>query len=133
MLKKSASGVLASLRGSTYGTEPPGGRNNSRGFSVRQDSFKGRTAHTKCGTYLLASSLAAALLDGLFEHPARVLFSSPRRTDHRSTAVPKWFFLSLLAAGDPFLTVRPIQMIEDIVGFRQHDIPILKDWNIVLA
>jgi hypothetical protein len=39
MLKKSASGVLASLTGSTY-------RN------VR-----------------LASSLAAALLDGLFEHP----------------------------------------------------------------
>jgi len=26
--------------------------------------------HTKCGTYLLASSLAAAALDGLFEHPA---------------------------------------------------------------
>ena len=41
MLKKSASGVLASLRGSTY-------------RSVR-----------------LASSLAAALLDSLFEHPAR--------------------------------------------------------------
>jgi hypothetical protein len=40
MLKKSASGVLASLRGSTY-------------RSVR-----------------LASSLAAALLDSLFEHPA---------------------------------------------------------------
>src|SRR5438105_9422789 len=40
MLKKSASGVLASLRGLTY-------------RSVR-----------------LASSLAAALLDGLFEHPA---------------------------------------------------------------
>jgi hypothetical protein len=39
MLKKSASGVLASLRGSTY-------------RSVR-----------------VASSLAAALLDGLFEHP----------------------------------------------------------------
>jgi hypothetical protein len=39
MLKKSASGVLASLRGSTY-------------RSVR-----------------LASSLAAALLDRLFEHP----------------------------------------------------------------
>jgi hypothetical protein len=39
MLKKSASGVLASLRGSTY-------------RSVR-----------------LASSLAAVLLDGLFEHP----------------------------------------------------------------
>jgi hypothetical protein len=41
MLKKPASGVLASLRGSTY-------------RSVR-----------------LASSLAAALLDDLFEHPAR--------------------------------------------------------------
>jgi hypothetical protein len=40
MLKKSASFVLASLRGSTY-------------RSVR-----------------FASSLAAALLDGLFEHPA---------------------------------------------------------------
>ncbi len=40
MLKKSASGVLASLRGSTY-------------RSVR-----------------LASSLAAALLNDLFEHPA---------------------------------------------------------------
>jgi hypothetical protein len=43
MLKKSASSVLASLRGSTY-------------RSVR-----------------LASSLAAALLNGLFEHPAEVL------------------------------------------------------------
>jgi hypothetical protein len=32
--------------------------------------IEGRTAHTKCGTYLLASSLAAALLDELFEHPA---------------------------------------------------------------
>ncbi len=40
MLKKPASGVLASRRGSTYGTE-----------------------------YAFASSLAAALLDGLFEHP----------------------------------------------------------------
>ena len=44
MLKKSASGVLASLRGSAY-------------RSVR-----------------LASSLAAALLNGLFEHPAKVFF-----------------------------------------------------------
>jgi hypothetical protein len=40
MLKKSASGIVASLRGSTY-------------QSVR-----------------LISSLAAALLDSLFEHPA---------------------------------------------------------------
>ena len=27
--------------------------------------------HTKCGRYLLASSLAAAWLDGFFEHPAQ--------------------------------------------------------------
>src|SRR6185503_11114778 len=47
-----------------------GGRKHSRGFSVRQDVLRGRTAHTKCGTYLLASSLAAAALDGHFEHPA---------------------------------------------------------------
>jgi hypothetical protein len=39
-LKKSASFVLASLRGSTYGNE-----------------------------YAFASSLAAAALDGLFDHP----------------------------------------------------------------
>jgi hypothetical protein len=48
MLKKSASGVLASFRGSTY-------------RSVR-----------------LASSLAAALLDGLFEHPETILTLAPR-------------------------------------------------------
>jgi hypothetical protein len=47
MLKKTASGVLASLRGSTY-------------RSVR-----------------LASSLAAALLDGLFEHPEAIVASMP--------------------------------------------------------
>jgi len=84
MLKKSASFVLASLRGSTYRGKPLGYRNHWRGFSVRQDQLKGRTAHTKCGTYLLASSLAAAALgikrvsarqgragekSGHFEHP----------------------------------------------------------------
>jgi hypothetical protein len=55
MLKKSASGVLASLRSSTY-----------RG--VR-----------------LASSLAAALLNGLFEHPARC---SPIVLDIRAFEFP---------------------------------------------
>jgi hypothetical protein len=50
-----------------------------------QDLLYGRTVHTKCGVYLLASSLAAALpverrvsarrglageKSGLFEHPA---------------------------------------------------------------
>jgi hypothetical protein len=47
MLKKPASGVLTSLRGSTY-------------RSVR-----------------LASSLAAALLDSLFEHPEAIFTSAP--------------------------------------------------------
>jgi hypothetical protein len=42
-----------------------------RDFSVRQDPFSARTARTKCCAFLLASSLVAALLDGLFEHPAR--------------------------------------------------------------
>jgi hypothetical protein len=37
---------------------------HSRGFSVRQESCEGRTASR-------SASLAAALLDGLFEHPAR--------------------------------------------------------------
>src|SRR5512140_1651469 len=41
--------------------------------------------------------------------------------------------LLALATGDPCLTVRFIQMIEDVVGFRQHDVSILEDRNIVLA
>jgi len=65
MLKKSASFVLVSLRGSTYRVEPLGYRNHLMGFSVRQDLLYGRTAHTKCGLYLLTSSLTAALLNGL--------------------------------------------------------------------
>jgi hypothetical protein len=71
MLKNSASGVLASLRGSTY------------------------------RSVLLASSLAAALLDGLFEHPAGVslmlnekggtLKSPGRAVVHRaSLCVHRW-------------------------------------------
>jgi len=57
MLKKSASGVLTSLRGSTY--------------------------RSVC----LASSLAAALLDGLFEHPAcvRLLSQTSRPVQFRRT------------------------------------------------
>jgi hypothetical protein len=37
---------------------------------------------TKCGRYLLRSSLAAALLSGLFDHPARVGSSCPQRAGH---------------------------------------------------
>ena len=61
MLKKSASGVLASLRGSTY-------------RSVR-----------------LASSLAAALLDGLFEHPDVFVAVAPSVIFHRCLCVNRVF------------------------------------------
>jgi hypothetical protein len=88
MLKKSASGVLASLRGS----------------EVLEDILRSprsilrANGHTKCGWYLLASSLAAALLgtrrvsarqgwvgekSSLFEHPAWVFCSGPRLQDVR--------------------------------------------------
>mgnify|MGYP001221645659 CR=1 FL=1 len=61
MLKKSASGVLpASLRGSEA----------LEGIFRSPRSILRANGHTKCGWYLLASSLAAALLDSLFEHPA---------------------------------------------------------------
>ena len=62
-------------------------RENAEGvFPFAKTILYGRTAHTKCGMYLLASSLAAALpaerrvlarrgwageKSGLFEHPAR--------------------------------------------------------------
>ena len=58
-------------------------RNAVGGFSVRQDPLQGRTAHTKCGTYLLASSLAAALLDGLFEHPEVIEAPAPSQLVQR--------------------------------------------------
>ena len=61
--------VLVSLEPSTYRGEPLGCGKHWRGFSVRQDPSKGRTAHTKCGMYLLGLSLTAALLKGPFEHP----------------------------------------------------------------
>jgi hypothetical protein len=63
MLKKSASGVLASLRGSE----------ELEGIFRSPRVIIWANGYTKCGWYLLASSLAAALLDGLFEHPAATL------------------------------------------------------------
>jgi hypothetical protein len=60
MLKKSASSVLASLRGSEA----------LEGIFRSPRSMLWANGYTKCGPYLLASSLAAALLNGLFEHPA---------------------------------------------------------------
>ena len=86
-------------------------RNAVGGFSVRQDPLQGRTAHTKCGTYLLGPSLAAALLgirrvlarqgwagetSGLFEHPAGMCSSCSMRAGQRSSALLKGFFRSLI-------------------------------------
>jgi len=68
MLRNSASGVLASLRASTYGTK-----------------------------YDFGSSLAAALLDGLFEHPA----SPQKRLFYHSDlqlSSPSWDYLISLPA-----------------------------------
>jgi hypothetical protein len=61
MLKKSTSGVLTSFRGSTY-----------RSVS-------------------LASSLAVALLDGLFEHPARCTLVIPDVPIRAIQACPQSF------------------------------------------
>jgi hypothetical protein len=85
MLKKSASGVLASLRGSTYRMRFSEIGSSKGVFPFAKIHLQGRMAHTKCGLYLLASSLAAALYgkrrvsarqgwagekSGLFEQPA---------------------------------------------------------------
>jgi hypothetical protein len=68
MLKKSASGVLASLRDSTL--KRTFRKSETLAGLIRSPrSIRGVNGHTKCGLYLLASSLAAALLDGHFEHP----------------------------------------------------------------
>ena len=60
MLKKSASGVLTSLRGSTLkGTVR---RSETLVGLLRSPrTIRGVNGHTKCGVYLLTSSLAAAL------------------------------------------------------------------------
>ena len=56
MLKKPASIVLASFRGSTLSFSEAG---NTRGaFRLAKAYCKGERPHTMCGTYLLASSLA---------------------------------------------------------------------------
>ncbi len=44
-------------------------------------------------------SSAAALLDGLFEHPGVVFFCFATCGSHQSSRVPQQFFRSLLLAG----------------------------------
>ena len=58
----SASFVLASLRGSEV----------LEGIFRSPGPILGANGHTKCGWYLLTSSLAAAALNSHFEHPAVV-------------------------------------------------------------
>src|SRR5690242_8637615 len=84
MLKKSASIVLASLRGSTL-SRSVSEAGTLEGLFRSPRPIIGANGYTKCGPYLLASSLAAALpgtrrvsarqgwageKSGLFEHPA---------------------------------------------------------------
>jgi hypothetical protein len=59
MLKKPASIVLTSFRGSKA----------LEGIFRSPRSILWANSYTKCGRYLLASSLIAASLNGLFEHP----------------------------------------------------------------
>src|SRR5205809_3853061 len=57
----------------------------------------------------LSPSLAAALLDGLFEHPARVFSCCGTRPDYRNTILLSAFFRSLLEAkGKPLVPLIPI-------------------------
>jgi hypothetical protein len=60
MVKKISGFVLVSLQPSTLRGSCSDIGSTVGGFSVRQDPFYGRTAHTKCGMYLLGLSLTAA-------------------------------------------------------------------------
>jgi hypothetical protein len=84
MLKKSASSVLASFRAST-GTRPP------HHLAARTDVVLliRRTVHPR--GYASGSSLAAALLYSIFEHPGRDILLYVSRTDHRSSRVSARF------------------------------------------
>jgi hypothetical protein len=77
MLKKSASGVSYLRRSGVAQagrivqrlnaeTSFFGDRKHVRVLSVYQELVRRANGYTMCGPYLLASSLAAALLDGLF-------------------------------------------------------------------
>src|SRR5580765_1055156 len=62
-------GVLASFRPSTRRRRFSEVGNAGGAFPFAKTHRREQTAHTKCGMYLLGPSLAAALLDGLSEHP----------------------------------------------------------------
>jgi len=74
MLEKSASIVLASLRGSTRVFRKS---KALEGLSRSPRPIARANGSTKCGPYLLASSLAAALMNSLLEHPETIVTSVP--------------------------------------------------------
>src|SRR5512147_334669 len=84
-LKKSASSVLASFRSSTR-TRPP----HRLGGAHRRGAPY--SSHRAPQRVRFGSSLAAALLDGLFEHPAGVFSSCAARVDHRIVIVQEVYF-----------------------------------------
>ena len=57
------------------------------GFSRSPRSIESANGPTKCGGYLLRFSLAAALLDSLFEYPASLFSHCATCKDHRN---PYW-------------------------------------------
>ena len=72
----------------------------------------------------LDPSLAAALWDSLFEHPAGVCSCGATRGDHRSSAVSKWLFRSLrgLELLLSLIRQRSIQHIHPVDGVPQSGI-----------
>src|SRR5580765_4829411 len=93
MLKKSASFVLASFRSST-GTRPP----HRLGGAHRRGAPY--SSHRAPQRVRLGPSLAAALPNGLFEHPAGVFSSCATRAGHRIFIVQEVYFCILLEARD---------------------------------
>ncbi len=69
MLKKPASFVLTSFRSSMYRLRFSEGGIAGGVFPFAKIHCTGERPH-EVGRYFLRSSLAAALLDGIFEHPA---------------------------------------------------------------
>jgi hypothetical protein len=66
-------------------------------FRVHRSEFSCSLAAALLGTRRVSARQGwAGEKSGLFEHPEVVCSSCPRRTGHRSDAIPKWFYLSLL-------------------------------------
>jgi hypothetical protein len=64
---------------------------------VKRETRVSRRAAALLGTRRVSARQGwAGEKSGLFEHPAGVCSSCPRRAGDRSDAIPKWFYLSLL-------------------------------------